>query len=597
MLSFLARLFTNKYKVTPQARGDTGVIAKKRKEDKVLATSRRFEEFDALLKSIESGAVRPLRGKFLIELYEQGGCVQRRQDLPEHAFWNAADLRILLEELLILHGDIEGRTRFGSLLVALSYRWLSKGHPDPNRFHLAIVADVARTYIDDRLQSGHDGVFGPLGVSGEADFAIFWDFCVLYQEPNRTAEQKSLFREGLSSANIWYGHHYTVTWMQSELPADFDIVRFPTYELSGWCFVEASMSAVLTDVYSRLDLAKRNTPHECDQYCINKPYETLEYRCAARREPMRTPESVATLLRDVKRFTNGADVGIVAMLYEDFFNSVVPEKEELKLNYIDWAASEVQILSLTLPSFVNCREINLSLNAIGDNGAIALARALSGNAMPSLKRLMLGFCEIGDEGGMALVGGIERTSSLNVVWLWGNNFNEPTRSALAATSRGVKTMDAAQLTDNQTTQGFKCRFARLRWENTDHPLYKSSDGPNIHAQLLSSDGSRLNAASIRLLHNTRCGWSHPVQDIEFGRSGVVAHTEVDVEIEIDLGAIMEIVGVESDSKLPYLASFSQDGHAFRTMGVAFPRANMSCWPDWARRISAPEAEPRRMIWV
>ena len=56
---------------------------------------------------------------------------------------------------------------FGELFVALSYRWLSAGCPDPDAFHLGIVAEVARLYLENLKE-----FFEALGL-GEADFALF----------------------------------------------------------------------------------------------------------------------------------------------------------------------------------------------------------------------------------------------------------------------------------------------------------------------------------------------------------------------------------------------------------------------------------------
>ena len=56
-----------------------------------------YREFEALLASVESGAVAPLRGSALLTLYEQGGRLLRRQELPREAFWTAAELRALVD--------------------------------------------------------------------------------------------------------------------------------------------------------------------------------------------------------------------------------------------------------------------------------------------------------------------------------------------------------------------------------------------------------------------------------------------------------------------------------------------------------------------
>ena len=76
-----------------------------------------------------------LKAEYLIDLARKGGRLKRRQDMPPEAFWTAADLRRLVEKL---------GTRYALLFVALSYRWLTKDHPDPEGFHLAIASRMTR---------------------------------------------------------------------------------------------------------------------------------------------------------------------------------------------------------------------------------------------------------------------------------------------------------------------------------------------------------------------------------------------------------------------------------------------------------------------
>ena len=154
----------------------------------------------ALLDSVKSGAIAPLRGRFVVALHARGGRLARRQDLPPEAFFSPAELCRLVEAL----GD-----DYGLLFVALSYRCapaliaaalprlpahragracvpsagLSKGHPDPYGFHLDIVAAVAKLYLNG--SDKNKGAAGsPLAAAFEkaglgedaADFALFWDF-------------------------------------------------------------------------------------------------------------------------------------------------------------------------------------------------------------------------------------------------------------------------------------------------------------------------------------------------------------------------------------------------------------------------------------
>ena len=134
---------------------------------------RTYFDVDALLDSVESGAIAPLKGRWLVQLHKDGGRLRRRQDLPPEALWSAAELRALAAAL----GD-----DFGVLFVALSYRWLSKDHPDPDGFHLKIVAEVAALYLNlvgpsylgpDKYPSGLTAAFRAHGVETPPDFALF----------------------------------------------------------------------------------------------------------------------------------------------------------------------------------------------------------------------------------------------------------------------------------------------------------------------------------------------------------------------------------------------------------------------------------------
>ena len=67
----------------------------------------------ALLDSVASGALLPLKGTYVVWLHKSGGRIRSRQDMPPEAFFSAAELRRLVKAL----GD-----DWGLLFVALSYR-------------------------------------------------------------------------------------------------------------------------------------------------------------------------------------------------------------------------------------------------------------------------------------------------------------------------------------------------------------------------------------------------------------------------------------------------------------------------------------------
>ena len=196
-----------------------------------IVPARRYFEAESLIASVDSGAMALLRGQWLVALHRRGGIIARRQDLPAEAFWSAVELKELAKTL---------GADFGVLLVALSYRWLSAAHPDPEGFHLAIVAQVAALYLKpDAERSPLAAAFKRAGLCEvDVDFGLLWDFGSLHQNP-RTDEQTALFKQGLGDLPMWYGHAETTTWMQPDLPTGFGermlaLGLAETYDDSGW---------------------------------------------------------------------------------------------------------------------------------------------------------------------------------------------------------------------------------------------------------------------------------------------------------------------------------------------------------------------------
>ena len=305
-------------------------------------TSQDYFELGGLLGSVESGAIAPLKGSWIVKLHAAGGRLKRRQDMPAEAYWTAAELRVVALEL----GE-----KFGLLFVALSYRWLSKEHPDPDGFHLDIVASVAKLYLG---LSGKNASESPLveafsSLQTDADFALFWDFPSLCQPPRSEAEA-ALFKRGLKLSNVWYGHAHSVCWMQSELPSGFNGAA---YEKSGWCYVEAAISAAVKVGLNRLDLGKRT--EKALGFCYGSesvvPDMRLDCTCAGNRLPPPAPEYVRDQLDTDKVFTTRADVALVADLYRSFFDTVASSVEHMDVRNLSWGDSEAELLCAVLPRF------------------------------------------------------------------------------------------------------------------------------------------------------------------------------------------------------------------------------------------------------
>jgi len=158
-------------------------------------------------------------------------------------------------------------------------------------------------------------LFAPLGQSDAIVCAVFWDFGVLWQkklvdaetgtqEDDRTTEQKAQFDAGLKASNVWYGHAHAMTLVQPMLPADFEGT---SYDQSGWCFVEASLSSVLKSSERRIDIGKWTAE---ELFYPNVPM-AIEECTVGSRPPVRSPRRVAELL-ETKTFFAKADVSCVA---------------------------------------------------------------------------------------------------------------------------------------------------------------------------------------------------------------------------------------------------------------------------------------------
>ena len=369
--------------------------------------SRKYFDADALIASVESGAIALLRGRWIVKLFQRGGRLERRQDLPPEAFMSAGELRRLVAAL----GD-----DWGLLLVAISYRygtrhwnrsppwpyhsalrvfsWLTADHPDPEAFHLSIVASVAALYL--KPSPGRSFFSSPLVDAFEraglgqavADFGVLWDFGSLHQKP-RSDTQTELFKQGLAALPMWYGHAATVMWMQPDLPEGFGermaaIGLAETYEASGWCFVESSVSAGIKRNDRRLNLGLRTERALKHAYGgAWKEEGRLDRVCAAQRPAPMAPEEVAEVLRDGgKKFTNSADLEVVAKLYRSYFESVASTATQLTFAYLKWGNAEVMALAAVLPRYVSVTNLDLSGNAFGGTGAVAIAQAVG--AMRSL---------------------------------------------------------------------------------------------------------------------------------------------------------------------------------------------------------------------
>lgn len=192
---------------------------------------------------------------------------------------------------------------------------------------------------------------------------------------------------GQKASNVWYGDEQTVCWIQPELPFGFAFEPHlaQTYVESGWCFVEAIMSASVKAANRRLDLSRRT------QTAMEFAYGgsswdtgwTLESVCSGpeARMPPLPPEEVRRLLQTAKKFTASTDLDRVDQLYHTFFEGVL-QTTKINMKELGWTEMQARQLVAVLPRFTALTSVDLSGNELGVKGGAVLAGLLP--AMSSL---------------------------------------------------------------------------------------------------------------------------------------------------------------------------------------------------------------------
>ena len=176
----------------------------------------RFVSTKPLLKMVERGNVVLLDGHWLVELHHRRHILPPRQELPKGATIDAEKLGDL---------DAKGMVTFFSV----SYPWITPQHPDPEGFHLAIIAQVIELYMH---------------FTGKR-VAVFWDWASIHQDfyagttallslrqkvdypeglqkTRRTDQERELFKEALATINDWYCNSKTTVLLQTHSPEESD---------------------------------------------------------------------------------------------------------------------------------------------------------------------------------------------------------------------------------------------------------------------------------------------------------------------------------------------------------------------------------------
>ena len=195
--------------------------------------------------------------------------------------------------------------------------------------------------------------------------------------------------------------------------------------LRGWCFCESSVSNLVKDFLSVLDLAKFDESV--------KDLKDAVRGCAAKRAPPLAPPVFKEDL-STKTFTSPkADRETVGNLYEKEFDEKLGEATELLYESLQWTDEDVGAAALAEAAgkLVKLKELRLSGNQIGDAGVAALAEVVG--KLPQLKELGLNNNRIGDAGFAALAEAVGKLPQLEKLYLsFNSNISQQAKDALKA---------------------------------------------------------------------------------------------------------------------------------------------------------------------
>ena len=309
------------------SKGETVVVTPTEEQEKALANAAAAQEKVAAAADAATAEEKAKEGKackwyglrplepllasidlidaaYLIALGEAGGVVPRWQDVPAAARINAASVW----RLRCWNGD------FSLPVFVLSYPWLDRQHPDKHGATLRRILPILRACVE-HAQKGVNSVTDKKFGSAHATVGVFWDYLSLPQRhvdgtDDRSAAERARFDRGLAQMAGLYAHPFTLV-LSARIPIpDGDYENTRPYEKRGWCLFELRTASIVKCDKCLWDLSL----HE-EGTAI-----TFKECCGLRstRPPLTSPEQMARELRE-KKFTNDADIGVVASLYEQGF--------------------------------------------------------------------------------------------------------------------------------------------------------------------------------------------------------------------------------------------------------------------------------------
>ena len=334
-----------------------------------------------------------------------------RRQLEERCPEAFLDVEVLRDELPRgTHGELAA----GSV----SHVWLTPSHPDPEGSALVAIARAVRRAQRGEMPSQQVGWDGK-GAKGYQRlphrFGVFHAWASLYQqqlddsgevESPRTAAEERCFASAMEHAQLWYVHQllFVLLLAAGDLPNASTLETRPPLEEGGQPQIDgpvsSSSSSSSTGGGGMMEYSNRGwcfSEHAWTM--IVKPNSQLCWpmilhvradgtgRSATRQPPMH-PDRFERALATAQ-FSIAADRALVLRLHREAYLSIFASQTFLNYKRCEWGEPEFCQLAEVLRLCTSCLKINLGDNGCGDQGAEAIAIAAVDGALPSLEALGL----------------------------------------------------------------------------------------------------------------------------------------------------------------------------------------------------------------
>ncbi|CAE7444859.1 Nlrc5 [Symbiodinium microadriaticum] len=359
-----------------------------------------FARLPMLQRSVERGHIGLLRASWLRGLLaEPSQPLPQRQALPPEAFWN---------DFSSLTGNVSSR------LLVVSHFWQEE-QPESDCQMLELLAKMVEKHSQ-RLSLEEHGT----------EFAIFLDWCSLYQQP-RSEDEEATYQRSLQDMSAWYASPCTTKWF---MPSSDSIHIWPCLQR-----MLANLSSESLVVEASEAVAQSSCP-------LSPSRPTLLQASGASGSPPTTPSAFNLMIQ-----SQGFDEHVVSLaqsLYHKAFTAVLGAQEWMDFSSRGWDDFHALRLAEVLVHSQHLVKLVLSENSISDVGMEAIAACLPG----TLQILDISHNIISDVGAGCLAGALAKLPELRQLYISANSFGENGFAALASKlplCQKLSTLRAAKL--------------------------------------------------------------------------------------------------------------------------------------------------------